>query len=82
MNFICTKCEHRWSALKISKQVRGYGSPPCPVCGAPSVDPKDHGDFICHSCGKHFRKYGNGGLVHGMVPKCPDCGSSFVGFDE
>lgn len=75
MNFICTKSGHKWSALKISSKVRGYGTPPCPKCGAPSVNPKNYGDFICHSCG-------NGGLVHGMVPKCPDCGSSFVGFDE
>lgn len=82
MDFICTACNHRWSARKNSKLVKGYGCPPCPECGAPSVDPNDYGDCVCHFCGHHFRKFGNGGLTFGMVPKCPECGSSFVGFDE
>lgn len=82
MKLIGTACSHEWTARKNSRLVHDYGCPPCPICGAPSVNADNYGDFVCHSCGKHFRKYGNGGLTLGMIPKCPECGSSFVGFDD
>lgn len=82
MKLICTACGHEWSARKNSKAIKGYGCPPCPVCGAPSVNADDYGDFFCHSCGKPFRKYGNGGLTLGMIPKCPYCKSSMVGYKD
>lgn len=82
MKFICTKCGNQWSANKNSKTIKGYINPPCPVCGAPSVDSANHGDFVCHSCGKHFRRYGNGGLKFGMIPKCPNCGSNLTDYDK
>ena len=55
----------------------GYGLPPCPLCGEPGYDPNDYGDFIClnPSCEHEWRNYGNGGLVFGCVPNCPECGS-------
>lgn len=39
------------------------------------VDPSDYGDFSCPYCGHEWRNYGNGGLVLGMWPNCPKCGT-------
>lgn len=54
----------------------GYGNPPCPECGTNGCDPSDYGDFVCDSHGHEFRRYGNGGLVLGMIPRCPTCGGT------
>ena len=56
----------------------GYGNPPCPLCGTNGRDPSDYGDFACLQCKHEWRNYGNGGLVLGMWPSCPKCGTSAV----
>ncbi len=74
-NFICTNCEHQWTAKPDRDGLfDGYGSPRCPICGEGGCDPSDYGDFECPYCGHKWRKYGNGGLVFGCIPKCPKCG--------
>ena len=73
-NFVCVRCGNRWS-MKPDKDglFNGYGCPPCPKCGDSGVDENDYGEFQCLECGNIFRKYGNGGLTFGYLPKCPIC---------
>lgn len=53
----------------------GYGCPSCPNCSSGrGISASDYGDFKCNTCGNEFRKYGNGGLHLGMIPRCPECG--------
>lgn len=73
--FICGKCGRRWSMRPDRNGLfNGYGNPPCPDCGEPGSSPDDYGDFECMDCGHRFRRYGNGGLIFGCMPKCPKCG--------
>lgn len=75
-NFLCPSkwCGHAWSMEADSDGLYdGYGIPPCPKCGHPSVDADDYGDFRCPE-GHTFRRYGNGGLTFGMVPECEEHG--------
>jgi DNA-directed RNA polymerase subunit RPC12/RpoP len=74
--FICPTCKNEWS-MEADKDglFDGYGNPPCPICGDNGRDPSDYGDFICPYCGHKWRNYGNGGLVLGMWPNCPKCGT-------
>lgn len=53
----------------------GYGNPPCPVCGTNGRDASDYADFVCPYCKHEWRNYGNGGLVLGTWPNCPQCGT-------
>lgn len=74
-DLICNECGHEWT-MKPDKDglFNGYGCPPCPSCySGCGVSPNDYGDFKCLWCGHEFRRYGNGGLHLGMIPKCPDC---------
>lgn len=50
----------------------GYGRPPCPACGTNGDEASDYRDWACPSA-HIWRVYGNGGLVQGMVPRCPEC---------
>lgn len=72
----CSGCGHLWSAAPDGDGLfNGYGCPPCPICGEPSVDANDYRDYTCDCCGHQWRQYGNGGLVYGCVPRCPECGN-------
>lgn len=73
--FICPSCQNEWS-MKSDKYglFDGYGNPPCPVCGDNGGDANDYGDFVCPACNHKWRNYGNGGLVFGTWPNCPNCG--------
>ena len=75
-DFICVTCGNNWSQ-KADKDglFDGYGNPPCPICGSTGRDPNDYGDFVCPYCGHAWRNYGNGGLVLGCWPNCPNCGT-------
>jgi hypothetical protein len=44
--------------------------------GQPILDRSDYRDWECWHCGHEWRIYGNGGLVLGMWPECPKCGTS------
>ena len=73
-DFICPSCFHEWS-MKEDKDglFNGYGCPPCPICGESGCNPNDYADYTCEFCGNQWRQYGNGGLVFGCIPKCPNC---------
>lgn len=74
-NFICPRsdCATEWSLEPDEDGLfDGYGNPPCPICGENGVDPTDFEDWVC-AFDHTWRKYGNGGLVFGMVPRCPEC---------
>lgn len=43
-----------------------------------SVPSSDDGDFKCNICGNEFRRYGNGRLHLGMIPRCTDCGRYYT----
>jgi uncharacterized Zn ribbon protein len=74
--FICPTCETEWAMEADDDGLfDGYGNPPCPQCGGNGCDPNDYGDFVCPYCHHEWRKYGNGGLVLGMWPNCPRCGT-------
>lgn len=77
-DFICNKCGFEWSMERDSNGLfNGYGCPPCPKCySGNGASKSDYGDFKCNICGKQFRRYGNGGLHLGMIPRCPDCNGS------
>lgn len=77
-DFICAECEHEWSLEPDEDGLfNGYVNPPCPECiNGRGVSPSNYGDFKCNVCGYEFRKYGNGGLRLGMIPKCEECGGS------
>ena len=74
-NFICPSCGNTWS-MKADEDglFNGYGAPPCPVCGENGCDPNDYCDYTCKICGHQWRQYGNGGLIFGCIPRCPECG--------
>lgn len=73
-DFICPECEHRWTMEEDENGLYdGYGNPPCPLCATNGCDPNDYGDFLCPR-GHTWRSYGNGGLVLGTVPRCPQHG--------
>lgn len=74
-DFVCPRsdCGNKWS-MKSDKHglFDGYGLPPCPVCGTNGSEASDYRDWECPS--RHgWRVYDNGGLVLGMVPRCPQC---------
>ena len=71
---VCTECGSEWSVKRDEDGlVNGYGCPPCPNCGfGRGVPANDYGDFKCNTCGNLFRRYGNGGLRLGRIPRCPD----------
>ena len=74
-DFICPKCGNTWSMKKDKDGLfDGYGLPPCPRCGENGCDPNDYYDYTCEFCKHKWRQYGNGGLVFGCIPKCPECG--------
>lgn len=76
-DFICPSCENKWSMEPDADGLfDGYGNPPCPRCGTNGSDPRDWGDFSCPYCRHQWRNYGNGGLVLGMWPNCPRCGTT------
>jgi hypothetical protein len=75
-DFICPYCGNQWSMEEDADGLfDGYGIPPCPSCGTTGADPNDYGDFVCPYCDHQWRNYGNGGLVLGMWPNCPKCGT-------
>ena len=68
----------KWNLIRMDF-LMDVGCPPCPRChSGVGVSSADYGDFKCLSCGNIFRRYGNGGLHFGMMPRCPECG----GFTE
>ena len=73
---VCNECGYEWTLEPDEDGLfNGYGCPPCPNCGSGrGVSASDYGDFKCNTCGHEFRKYGNGGLHLGMIPRCPECG--------
>lgn len=77
-DLICGDCHTEWSMEKDDDGLfDGSGTPPCPKCSGPGMDPSDYGDWTCPSCANEWRVYGNGGLTgYGTWPNCPDCGSS------
>lgn len=76
-DFICPYCSNEWSMEEDEDGLfGGYGNPSCPDCGTNGCDPSDYGDFSCPYCGNQWRKYGNGGLVLGLWPNCPKCGTT------
>lgn len=65
-------CGNEWTMEADSDGLYdGFGNPPCPRCGTGGVDASAFRDWVCPE-GHTWRVYGNGGLVQGMVPKCPD----------
>ena len=76
----CNECGYEWEMEPDQDGLfNGRGCPPCPRChSGVGVSSADYGDFKCLSCGNIFRRYGNGGLHFGMMPRCPECG----GFTE
>ena len=75
-DLVCNECGYEWSLEPDCDGLfDGYGCPPCPSCHSGNgVSASDYGDFKCNTCGNEFRRYGNGGLKFGMIPRCPDCG--------
>lgn len=76
-DFVCPRadCGHLWSMDADEYGLfDGYGNPPCPICGTNGSDPSDYGEWVCLS-GHSWRVYGNGGLVLGTVPRCPEHGT-------
>ena len=75
--FGCSYCGHVWSGeVDENDLYKGYGCPPCPMCGEPCTDTSDYGDWRCPACGHKWRRYGNGGLSYGCIPRCPECRAS------
>lgn len=79
-DFVCPNpgCGHEWTQEADDDGLfDGYGLPPCPICGTNGSEASDYGDWACPNpdCGNRWRTYGNGGLVLGMVPACPKCGT-------
>ncbi len=73
-DFVCRGCGHTWSMTEDEDGLfDGYGVPPCPLCGDAGCDPNDYADYTCEYCGHKWRQYGNGGLVLGCIPRCPQC---------
>lgn len=80
-DFICprTDCGNVWTMEEDEDGTfDGYGFPPCPICGTNGSEANDYGDWECNG-GHSWRSYGNGGLVLGMVPRCPECNALAVG---
>ena len=70
-DFVCPN-GHTFSARRDKDGlIDGYGNPPCPECGKNAAEANDYGDWECPE-GHTWRTYGNGGLVFGMVPRCPE----------
>jgi hypothetical protein len=70
-DFVCPN-GHKFGARRDKDRlIDGYGNPPCPECGENADEANDYGDWECPE-GHTWRTYGNGGLVHGMVPRCPE----------
>jgi hypothetical protein len=42
---------------------------------ADAIDTGDFADYHCRYCGHEWRVIGNGGLVFGCYPDCPECGT-------
>ena len=74
-DLVCNEWGYQWSVERDEDGlVDGYGCPPCPSCySGRGVSANDYGDFKCLTCGNEFRRYGNGGLHLGMIPRCPKC---------
>jgi len=73
-DFICANCGHTWSANEDEDGLfNGRGMPMCPICFEPGYNPDDYFDYTCEYCGHKWRQYGNGGLVLGCIPRCPEC---------
>ena len=56
----------------------------CSNCGEEGHNTRTctgYADYHCRYCKHDFRVTGNGGLVFGMYPSCPDCGSSYAMLD-
>jgi hypothetical protein len=74
-DFVCPRadCGNTWTMEADEDGLfDGYGNPPCPVCGTNGSEANDYGDWECVQ-GHVWRTYGNGGLVMGTVPRCPEC---------
>ena len=72
---VCRDCGNEWVAKadRYGLFQGGRGFPTCPICGGDGCNPNDYADYTCPYCGHHWRQYGNGGLVLGCVPRCPEC---------
>lgn len=74
-DFICRDCGYTWSLMPDSDGLfNGRGFPSCPHCGGDGCNPNDYADYTCPYCKHQWRQYGNGGLVLGCIPNCPECG--------
>ena len=74
-DFICQDCGNTWSEKPDKDGLfHGRGFPACPSCGGAGCNPNDYADYTCPYCGHQWRWYGNGGLVLGCIPHCPECG--------
>ena len=72
--FYCPTCDHTYTSEPDEYGLfNGRGMAVCPICGECGYNPSDYHDWTCNICGHKWRKYGNGGLVFGCVPRCPNC---------